>query len=87
MCKDVYRGAEMETKHGWFSVVDRLPELRKLVLVATGDSRDPVREGFYNGDRWCIGEAYYRGGMKAPVTHWMPLPEPPERLAVEEGTR
>lgn len=60
----------------WISVEDRLPENDDHVLAATQNKR-----GEYN-----IVKAYYHhglgcwaAGMNSNVTHWMPLPDPPER--------
>ena len=74
----------------WISVKEKLPELRQNVLVSDGkgsgegwldryDWHDPNREDVvyispWPMDFWCIP------GCKVDedhVTHWMPLPEPP----------
>lgn len=62
----------------WISVKDRLPENREDVLVvAFWHERWNVQWGWYapNGRVWHVGlmeETDY------PVSHWMPLPEPPK---------
>lgn len=71
---------------GWISVEERLPEQRinqntldfEYVLCATtfGDVR-PYKYGRRIGQ----GEAHFWNGagyVDAYVTHWMPLPKPPE---------
>lgn len=71
---------EQPTIGGWISVKDRLPEINEPVLF-TGKNdignRYPAQKGYYSGDEW-----YTFGGLwDKPldrVTHWMPLPEPPE---------
>jgi Protein of unknown function (DUF551). len=57
---------------GWVSVKERLPEngQRVLVYYRIGETCD-ITETRYVAGRY-IG--YWGGG----VTHWMPLPEPPE---------
>ena len=67
-----------ETMPKWISVKDRLPENREDVLVvAFWHERWNVQWGWYapNGRVWHVGlmeETDY------PVSHWMPLPEPPK---------
>ena len=58
----------------WISVEDRLPDDVGYYIVATVFSYAPVRTGHFkrNSDNpW----AYFQPGE---ITHWMPLPEPPE---------
>lgn len=55
----------------WISVKDRLPNFEQPVLA-------------YSGEELGIGFAYLDGDGKwygdcGDVTHWMPLPEPPEK--------
>ena len=54
----------------WISVKDRLPEDSSDVLIAWADG---VSEGCFCDERWCR-----EGRMLRSVTHWMPLPKPPE---------
>lgn len=62
---------EVTKKVGWISVEDRLPEDDVDVLTrrATGMSVES-----HCGFGWAYDE--YNGKWR--VTHWMPLPEPPE---------
>ena len=62
----------------WISVKDRLPEDEKeMILVTDGDT---VITGFMftleDGKVYTPG--LKMGGRSMEVTHWMPLPEPPE---------
>lgn len=73
-------------KHEWVSVNDRLPEEWKEVIAC--DENAVV----YPQARWFFGRRHderiwewaYEAGMDywvsvdAPVTHWIPLPEPPK---------
>lgn len=54
----------------WISVRERLPEDASDVLIAWADG---VSEACFCDDRWCRD-----GRMLLWVTHWMPLPNPPE---------
>ena len=65
------------TMGGWVSAKDRLPEKNVPVLVWE-------KQGFAYVDRleaecaWQIASTHH-----AIVTHWMPLPEPPEEVKRE----
>ncbi len=62
----------------WISVKDRLPENREDVLVvAFWHERWNVQWGWYapNGKVWHVG---LMEKTDYPVSHWMPLPEPPK---------
>ena len=72
----------------WISVDDRLPEsedIECIVAVMVGVTRSVWVEAFYSRDRmqWetdVVGQELESIAMCAPfrVTHWMPLPDPPE---------
>jgi hypothetical protein len=60
----------------WISVEDRLPREQGEYIVHRGFA-EPTFSDFFNGE-WievyrgqCCGETF------TDVTHWMPLPEPP----------
>lgn len=62
----------------WISVKDKLPQEFKRVLVYSDFGIDSkVFEGgiFYDGETHC----YCPIGKVDGVTHWMPLPKPPEK--------
>ena len=66
----------------WISVEDRLPEDSDFVLTAgTGACREGMCVLFHRPEpsRWI--NTYTRKEWEWPVTHWMPLPEPPEVVA------
>ena len=64
----------MEIK--WISVKDRLPERFNRVLVCRENGK--VEQGFRDvGDWWKI-----YGTRTKHITHWMPLPEPPEEVCI-----
>ena len=58
----------------WISVEERLPEVESSYLTYTDKGRIII-------DSFCIypehGTKFWVGG-NGRVTHWMPLPEPPE---------
>ena len=55
----------------WISINDKLPEKGRFVLVY--DFCTGVQCGVNYGDIWDFGY-----GISRNVTHWQPLPEPPE---------
>ena len=63
------------TKPGWISIKERLPKDFDQALVYDGDKHYPIgichkgESGIWHSDM-----AYGMG----TITHWMPLPEPPE---------
>jgi hypothetical protein len=58
----------------WISVEDRLPEKHTAVLVYTDMHGNHAAS--FDGEEWFCD---YGGEWLFPnVTHWMPLPEPPE---------
>lgn len=68
------RIAELEAKvPRWIPVTEKIPPDQEEVLVLTRS-----KNGVRNVDKgyWAIDHFIHRG--RAEVTHWMPLPEPPE---------
>ena len=65
------KGTQME----WISIKERYPETSDIVLVSDGEEVAPMRYfGQYKGsDDW---SSYFHNVLD--VTHWMPLPEPPQ---------
>lgn len=68
------------TVDGWISVKDKMPMLVETVLF-TGKRYDGgwfgAKRGFFDGIFWHaddLGTIY----SFTPVTHWRPMPEPPE---------
>ena len=74
--------ADYLIRHGvtvqeWISVKDRLPEEKVNCIVHYKHAYCD------NDDYWAIGFCFYDGekfriDLLYKVTHWMPLPEPPE---------
>lgn len=58
----------------WISVEERLPKINTYVLAVT-------HRGLVISDRVCDygrGKEWVSGHSDNPITHWQPLPEPPE---------
>jgi hypothetical protein len=57
----------------WIPVTERLPEVHSPVLVSITESRYPAVATMSIDGEWL-----FREGDHVTVTHWMPLPPPPE---------
>lgn len=69
----------------WIPVTERLPDTFHPVIVCREREKDEyvVEQGFKDvGDWWKV-----YGTRTKKVTHWMPLPEPPEAEAVLEAQK
>ena len=63
---------------GWISVKERMPEDYVNVLIAMTDVAGTfVAVAWRENNGWNDGEG---GWPDENVTHWMPLPEPPEEV-------
>lgn len=76
--------AQQESKPQWISVKDRLPEdMGAVLVIVSGTPRKNItldgayEFGEYDPDEGWILEMWPEW-KDATVTHWMPLPEPPE---------
>ena len=71
----------LASKSAWISCDDRLPEHLKNVLVCT--KKGVVIEAYYDEENkeWTITNSESR---ITNITHWQPLPEPPERRMKEK---
>lgn len=72
----------------WISVKDRLPDSDGIYIVTACDEGCSAGEGIWY-DTVVVTAEYYKGGwtwfdggteydLDGIVTHWMPMPEPPE---------
>lgn len=72
----------------WIPVTERLPEHEcgESTSVLAVDLYGVMRVTYFDGGNWCwpSGEALTTTRV-APITHWMPLPEPPKEIE-EENT-
>ena len=78
------QGADWLVAHGvtvqeWISVKDELPEDQEEVLVCTCS-----KNGIRNIDKGYMAIDHFIHRGRAEVTHWMPLPQPPEMGKMEE---
>lgn len=73
--REVQSGFELDanTFLQWIPVSERLPEVQTRVLAVT-------ESGYIHMDciRKCDGTWFQESFDSAKITHWMPLPEPPE---------
>ena len=65
----------------WIPCSERLPEFGVDVLVyaKTWEDHIQVAHRQYDGIMWELSDCEYYFS-KSDVTHWMPLPEPPEEV-------
>lgn len=66
----------------WIRVEERLPETRHAVLVYTPYHKNIWAASMHEDGNWYIwspgGKVLLDPDWNGPITHWMPLPEPPE---------
>ena len=71
----------------WISVKERLPDDKKdgetVLAIVSGKPHKNITlchalmtAGYFPGEGWVVNE--YPEWENLTVTHWMPLPEPPE---------
>lgn len=81
------RSMQKTTKPGWISVKDRLPDDKKdgetVLAIVSGKLHKNITlchalmtAGYFPGEGWVVNE--YPEWENPTITHWMPLPEPPE---------
>lgn len=88
--KDVFEMAVSALTHQqgeWISVKERLPDDEKdgetVLAVVSGKPHENITlchalmtAGYFPGEGWVLNE--YPEWENPTITHWMPLPEPPE---------
>ncbi|MBB2425809.1 DUF551 domain-containing protein [Escherichia sp. 11.1597] len=72
-------------KDGWISCSERMPKKNQNVLISVNFDSDLVEplicSARYTGSTFRRGEATIKPGNGVEqVTHWMPLPEPPQEV-------
>lgn len=68
--------AQLRKEREWIPVTERLPENYTAVLAFNGGC---VLELFYNEDGFGrVDDFGWPIPVETPITHWMPLPEPPD---------
>ncbi|MDQ9214939.1 DUF551 domain-containing protein [Escherichia marmotae] len=73
------------TPDGWISCSERMPEKNQNVLISVNFDSSLVEplicSARYTGSTFRRGEATIKSGNGVEqVTHWMPLPEPPQEV-------
>ena len=69
----VAKAADVQSVNQWISVDKALPIYDGLVLAV--DKNNTIRLGMYTDLGWT---SQFGNPMVAHITHWMPLPEPPQ---------
>jgi len=70
-------------KDTWISVKDKIPEENISVIGCdingiTTDDREPIKCHREGKKYYWLNEYNYAEYVPVNITHWMPLPEPPE---------
>ena len=76
--KKTYESATLTSQNEWVSVEEKLPENNTQVLMWSARWKIAEAESYYNKHFWVyseIGDGYIADN----ITHWMSLPEPPEK--------
>ena len=60
----------------WIPVTERLPDERIAVIVWSAAGFSTTAHYIGNEGKWRVTWNHER--LEAPVTHWIPLPEPPK---------
>lgn len=70
----------LQSENRWIPVSERLPEDNTLVIAVHkfGDSQNVFPSWFRNSKFHYQAEMIYE--CEDPVTHWRPLPQPPEKI-------
>jgi hypothetical protein len=72
----------------WIKVEDRLPDIEKPVLIYVHSQKEIHTAQFCNWEKDICDDWHLTGGAytydplvfkREEVSHWMPLPEPPEK--------
>ncbi|EJK5757098.1 DUF551 domain-containing protein [Escherichia coli] len=83
-----FDGPTPVTPDGWISCSERMPKKNQNVLISVNFDSDLVEplicSARYTGSTFRRGEATIKPGNGVEqVTHWMPLPEPPQESKSE----
>ena len=70
---DLIKDLEKQLTLQWVKVTDRLPEIGQMILVYVPSIDMICRDQYRHFEGINKNSFVYKG-----VTHWMPLPEPPE---------
>lgn len=87
MAVSALRSMQETTKPGWISVKERLPDDKKdgetVLAIVSGKPHKNITlchalmtAGYFPGEGWVVNE--YPEWENPTITHWMPLPDPPE---------
>jgi hypothetical protein len=76
-CRKAFLAGYQAAAKQWISVKDRLPEVGVNVLLIVADGGF-VTSGWLSPQLQVFECAYGRVYWPEQITHWMPLPEPPE---------
>lgn len=85
-CRDLGLVREALGRKRFIPVSERPPKKKGCYLVTVKhwyDGKPVTREAFWNGADWLSCEK--RMEITPRVTHWMPLPEPPEKGGAGNG--
>lgn len=82
--RNILQALDTPTVGGWISVKDRLPDRvgeEYIVYITSNDGEKCVTCDHWVGSSRC--RWFLFDDAEAVVTHWMPLPEPPEEDATD----
>lgn len=87
LLEEDFLSVQQDDNNGWISVKERLPEMYKAVLGYAPYHKNVWAVTMRENGEWYIWSPLsrrYDPDFEGPITHWMPMPEPPKECSTDE---